>query len=40
MAGKVQTPWEVRTVSTTLEFHKNRWADLFAKHLNKWTPQS
>lgn len=38
LAGKVQTPWEVRVTSSTLEFHKNRWAKLFAKPLNKWKP--
>ena len=37
MVGKVQTPWEVRTAAETLDFHKNRWANLFAKPLNKWT---
>lgn len=38
LAGKMQTPWEVRVASSTLDFHKNRWAKLFAKPLNKWTP--
>lgn len=37
LAGKMQTEWEVRVASSTLDFHKNRWAKLFAKSLNKWT---
>lgn len=37
MAGKMQTPWEIRTTASTLDFHKNRWAKLFAKPLNQWT---
>lgn len=38
LAGKMQTPWEVSVTASTLEFHKNRWANLFAKPLNKWRP--
>ena len=37
MAGKVQTPWEVRTTASELARNKKRWAELFAKPLNKWT---
>lgn len=36
MAGKMPTPWEVSVATATLEFHKNRWVNLFAKPLNKW----
>lgn len=36
MAGKKQTPWETNLTTTTLTFHKNRWANLFAQPLNKW----
>lgn len=39
LAGKMPTPWEVSVATATLEFHKNRWANLFAKPLNKWKPQ-
>ena len=38
LAGKMQTSWEVQVTASTLIFHRNRWADLFAKPLNKWTP--
>jgi hypothetical protein len=37
LAGKKQTDWEISVTKSTLTFHKNRWANLFAQPLNKWT---
>ena len=38
LAGKKQTRWEASVTASRLVFHKNRWAELFTKPLNKWTP--
>lgn len=38
MAGKKQTVWEASVTLSTQTFHKNRWAELFDKPLNKWIP--
>ena len=38
LAGKLQTVWEVRVTSSTLVYHQDRWAKLFAQPLNVWKP--
>ena len=38
LAGKKQTVWEAKVTFTKQSFHQKRWALLFAKPLNKWTP--
>jgi hypothetical protein len=40
LAGKKQTGWERSITASCFDANKNRWAGLFAKPLNKWTPQS
>jgi hypothetical protein len=40
LAGKSQTGWEISVTKSCFDGNKNRWAKLFAKPLNKWTPQS
>lgn len=39
LAGKSQTIWEAKVTLSRQTFHQKRWALLFAKPLNKWTPQ-
>jgi hypothetical protein len=38
LAGKTQTGWEIVITKKFGDANRDRWAILFAKPLNKWTP--